>query len=147
MEELPIVPFRLLEGPDDWDSCAGRPRWSFNLLITTNDFFPCSQEELDCYPLECIHQCSAVLDSCIYNSILAIGVKENSPRQTSIILFQCEQIGVSDFQNQSRGGAQKPCERLFILVHIAISIATEIDMRVSALFPCSQIYVLYRALL
>ncbi|KAJ6659533.1 hypothetical protein lerEdw1_018768 [Lerista edwardsae] len=52
-----------------------------------------AEEELDCYPLESIQECACILDSCIYNSILAITVKEMSPRKTSIMLFQCEQIG------------------------------------------------------
>ncbi|KAJ7332879.1 hypothetical protein JRQ81_015059 [Phrynocephalus forsythii] len=52
-----------------------------------------AEEELDCYPLECIQDCACILDSCIYNSILAITVKEISRGRTSILLFQCEQIG------------------------------------------------------
>nr|XP_034978668.1 epidermal growth factor receptor kinase substrate 8-like protein 3 [Zootoca vivipara] len=52
-----------------------------------------AEEELDSYPLEYIQECACVLDSCIYNSILAITVKEMRPPRTSIMLFQCEQIG------------------------------------------------------
>ncbi|XP_061488574.1 epidermal growth factor receptor kinase substrate 8-like protein 3 isoform X2 [Rhineura floridana] len=51
-----------------------------------------AEEELDCYPLEHIQDCACVLDSCVYNSILAITVKETRPPRTSIMLFQCEQI-------------------------------------------------------
>ncbi|XP_072853588.2 epidermal growth factor receptor kinase substrate 8-like protein 3 [Pogona vitticeps] len=54
-----------------------------------------AEEELDCYPLECIQDCAYILDSCIYNSILAITVKEINLRRTSILLFQCEQIGAA----------------------------------------------------
>ncbi|XP_066480732.1 epidermal growth factor receptor kinase substrate 8-like protein 3 [Tiliqua scincoides] len=52
-----------------------------------------AEEELDCYPLESIQDCASIVDSCIYNSILAITVKEMNPHKTSIMLFQCEQIG------------------------------------------------------
>ncbi|XP_053104275.1 epidermal growth factor receptor kinase substrate 8-like protein 3 [Hemicordylus capensis] len=59
------------------------------LLLTDTE----AEEELDCYPLESIQECTCILDSCIYNSILAITVKEMRPHRTSIMLFQCEQIG------------------------------------------------------
>ncbi|XP_058034059.1 epidermal growth factor receptor kinase substrate 8-like protein 3 [Ahaetulla prasina] len=52
-----------------------------------------AEEELDCYPLEDIQDCVAILNRCIYNSILAISVKEFNQHKTSILLFQCEQIG------------------------------------------------------
>ncbi|XP_054836143.1 epidermal growth factor receptor kinase substrate 8-like protein 3 isoform X2 [Eublepharis macularius] len=60
-----------------------------NLLLTDIE----AEEELDSYPLECIQECVCVLDSCIYNSILAIIVKEVKLQRTSVMLFQCEQIG------------------------------------------------------
>uniref|UniRef100_A0A8D0DYJ7 PTB domain-containing protein n=1 Tax=Salvator merianae TaxID=96440 RepID=A0A8D0DYJ7_SALMN len=53
-------------------------------------------QELDSYPLERIQECSYVLDSGIYNSILAITVKQMNPPRISIMLFQCEEIGVSN---------------------------------------------------
>ncbi|XP_077190304.1 epidermal growth factor receptor kinase substrate 8-like protein 3 isoform X2 [Paroedura picta] len=58
-----------------------------NLLLTDIE----AEVELDSYPLECIQECACILDSCIYNSILAITVKERY--KTSIMLFQCEEIG------------------------------------------------------
>ncbi|XP_070601211.1 epidermal growth factor receptor kinase substrate 8-like protein 3 [Erythrolamprus reginae] len=52
-----------------------------------------AEEELDCYPLEDIQDWVSILNGCIYNSILAITVKELDQHKTSILLFQCEQIG------------------------------------------------------
>ncbi|KAL7985205.1 hypothetical protein Chor_003775 [Crotalus horridus] len=52
-----------------------------------------AEEELDCYSLEDIQECVSILNCCIYNSILAISVKELNQQKTSILLFQCEQIG------------------------------------------------------
>uniref|UniRef100_A0ACB8F4Q3 Uncharacterized protein n=1 Tax=Sphaerodactylus townsendi TaxID=933632 RepID=A0ACB8F4Q3_9SAUR len=51
-----------------------------------------AEEELDSYPLDCIQECACILDSCIYNSILAITVKEVKLHRTSIMLFQCEDL-------------------------------------------------------
>ncbi|XP_060089276.1 epidermal growth factor receptor kinase substrate 8-like protein 3 [Heteronotia binoei] len=51
-----------------------------------------AEVELESYPLECIQECICVLDSCIYNSILAITMKEMKLHRTSIMLFQCEEI-------------------------------------------------------
>ncbi|XP_026563118.1 epidermal growth factor receptor kinase substrate 8-like protein 3 isoform X2 [Pseudonaja textilis] len=52
-----------------------------------------AEEELDCYPLEDIHDWVSILNRCIYNSILAISVKDPNQQKISILLFQCEQIG------------------------------------------------------
>ncbi|KAG8132240.1 hypothetical protein E2320_010104 [Naja naja] len=52
-----------------------------------------AEEELDCYPLEDIQDWVSILNRCIYHSILAISVKDLNEQKTSILLFQCEQIG------------------------------------------------------
>ncbi|ETE62161.1 Epidermal growth factor receptor kinase substrate 8-like protein 3, partial [Ophiophagus hannah] len=52
-----------------------------------------AEEELDCYPLEDIQDWVSILNCCIYNSILAISVTDLNQQKTSILLFQCEQIG------------------------------------------------------
>ncbi|XP_042321939.1 epidermal growth factor receptor kinase substrate 8-like protein 3 isoform X3 [Sceloporus undulatus] len=62
---------------------------SQKLLLTDIE----AEEELDSFPLEWIQDCTYFLDRCIYNSILAITVKELDLRRTSILLFQCEEIG------------------------------------------------------
>uniref|UniRef100_A0A670XPJ7 PTB domain-containing protein n=1 Tax=Pseudonaja textilis TaxID=8673 RepID=A0A670XPJ7_PSETE len=49
-----------------------------------------AEEELDCYPLEDIHDWVSILNRCIYNSILAISVKDPNQQKISILLFQCD---------------------------------------------------------
>uniref|UniRef100_U3JK07 EPS8 signaling adaptor L3 n=1 Tax=Ficedula albicollis TaxID=59894 RepID=U3JK07_FICAL len=50
-----------------------------------------SKEELEAFPLGSVQGCSAGLD----NTVLAINVQERSPPRTSVLLFQCERLGVS----------------------------------------------------
>ncbi|TFK00746.1 Epidermal growth factor receptor kinase substrate 8-like protein 3 [Platysternon megacephalum] len=52
-----------------------------------------TKEELESYPLESVQECAAVLNRCVYNSILAVTVREQSQHGSSILLFQCEQLG------------------------------------------------------
>ncbi|XP_035751860.1 epidermal growth factor receptor kinase substrate 8-like protein 3 [Egretta garzetta] len=54
-----------------------------------------SKEELEAHPLSSVQGCSATLDICGYDSVLAISVQEQSPPGTSVLLFQCERLGVS----------------------------------------------------
>ncbi|KAM9255483.1 epidermal growth factor receptor kinase substrate 8-like protein 3 [Cariama cristata] len=58
-----------------------------------------SKEELDAYPLGNVQGCSAVLDVCGYNSVLAISVEERSPPGTSVLLFQCERVGAETLKS------------------------------------------------
>lgn len=53
------------------------------------------QEELESFPLESILRCTAVLDSCTYDSVLAITMQDRNRQGISILLFQCTQSGVS----------------------------------------------------
>ncbi|KAH1171062.1 hypothetical protein KIL84_006680 [Mauremys mutica] len=52
-----------------------------------------TKEELESFPLESVQECAAVLNRCVYNSILAVTVREQSQHGSSILLFQCEQLG------------------------------------------------------
>ncbi|XP_037628293.1 epidermal growth factor receptor kinase substrate 8-like protein 3b [Sebastes umbrosus] len=52
-----------------------------------------TKSELESLPLSCILQTKAVLDSCAYNSLLAVTVKERSKRVQQVFLFQCEESG------------------------------------------------------
>ncbi|NXC22955.1 ES8L3 protein, partial [Corythaeola cristata] len=45
-----------------------------------------SKEELDTYPLGSVQGCSAALDICGYDSVLAINVQERNPPGTSVLL-------------------------------------------------------------
>lgn len=52
-----------------------------------------TKTELDLVPLSCIVQIKAVLDSCDFNSLLAITVQERSKRNRQCFMFQCEETG------------------------------------------------------
>uniref|UniRef100_A0A3B4TYT9 EPS8 signaling adaptor L3b n=1 Tax=Seriola dumerili TaxID=41447 RepID=A0A3B4TYT9_SERDU len=54
-----------------------------------------TKTELESVPLSSITQTKAVLDSCAYNSVLAITVQERSKRIPQVFMFQCEETGVS----------------------------------------------------
>uniref|UniRef100_H3AEN1 EPS8 signaling adaptor L3b n=1 Tax=Latimeria chalumnae TaxID=7897 RepID=H3AEN1_LATCH len=58
------------------------------------------QEELDSFPIDMIQECSTVLNSCVYDSILTITVQERSKRKTSVFLFQCEEVGADIIQKE-----------------------------------------------
>ncbi|KAM9268628.1 epidermal growth factor receptor kinase substrate 8-like protein 3 [Morus bassanus] len=58
-----------------------------------------SKEELEAYPLGSVQGCSAALDICSYNSVLAISVQERSPPGTSVLLFQCERLGAETLKS------------------------------------------------
>ncbi|XP_054032279.1 epidermal growth factor receptor kinase substrate 8-like protein 3 [Dryobates pubescens] len=58
-----------------------------------------SKEELDSYPLGSIQDCWAVLDSCSYDSVLAIGVQERNPPGGCVLLFQCERPGAEQLKS------------------------------------------------
>lgn len=53
------------------------------------------QAELDSLPLSCIVETKAVLDSCAYNALLTVTVRERSKRFPQVFMFQCEETGVS----------------------------------------------------
>ncbi|NXS78439.1 ES8L3 protein, partial [Erpornis zantholeuca] len=50
-----------------------------------------SKEELEAFPLGSVQGCSAGLD----NTVLAVSVQEGNPAGSSVLLFQCERLGVS----------------------------------------------------
>uniref|UniRef100_UPI0037E9C61E epidermal growth factor receptor kinase substrate 8-like protein 3b n=1 Tax=Semicossyphus pulcher TaxID=241346 RepID=UPI0037E9C61E len=52
-----------------------------------------TKAELEALPLSSILQTKAVLDSCAYNSLLTITVKERSKRLSQVFMFQCEETG------------------------------------------------------
>ncbi|XP_076214139.1 epidermal growth factor receptor kinase substrate 8-like protein 3 isoform X2 [Aptenodytes patagonicus] len=58
-----------------------------------------SKEELEAYPLDRVQGCSAALDVCSYDSVLAISVQERSPPGTSVLLFQCEHLGAETLKS------------------------------------------------
>uniref|UniRef100_A0A8C3FSW5 PTB domain-containing protein n=1 Tax=Chrysemys picta bellii TaxID=8478 RepID=A0A8C3FSW5_CHRPI len=70
-----------------------------------------TKEELESYPLESVQECAAVLNRCVYNSLLAVTVREQSQHGSSILLFQCEQLGVSSTANLEKAVKEWKGER------------------------------------
>ncbi|KAK1152719.1 epidermal growth factor receptor kinase substrate 8 [Acipenser oxyrinchus oxyrinchus] len=58
-----------------------------------------TKEELESFSLDSVQECTAVLQSCVYNSILTVTVRERSRRGHSILLFQCEDVGAEHIQS------------------------------------------------
>ncbi|XP_041084358.1 epidermal growth factor receptor kinase substrate 8-like [Polyodon spathula] len=58
-----------------------------------------TKEELESFSLDSVQECTAVLQSCVYNSILTVTVRERSRRGHSVFLFQCEEIGAEHIQS------------------------------------------------
>ncbi|KAM6311225.1 epidermal growth factor receptor kinase substrate 8-like protein 3 [Podargus strigoides] len=58
-----------------------------------------SKEELEVYQLGSVQGCSAALDVCGYDSVLAISVQERGPPGTSVLLFQCERLGAETLKS------------------------------------------------
>ncbi|XP_030590247.1 epidermal growth factor receptor kinase substrate 8-like protein 3b [Archocentrus centrarchus] len=52
-----------------------------------------TKTELDSIPLSCIMQTKAVLNSCDYNSLLTVTVREHGKRNRQCLMFQCEETG------------------------------------------------------
>uniref|UniRef100_A0A8C3CUV0 EPS8 like 3 n=1 Tax=Cairina moschata TaxID=8855 RepID=A0A8C3CUV0_CAIMO len=76
-------------------------------LCPYNPLRPRGQEELESYPLGSVRDCAALLDACSYDSVLAISVQEQAPPGTSVLLFQCDRIGVR--QGTGVGGGWGGC--------------------------------------
>ncbi|XP_056130784.1 epidermal growth factor receptor kinase substrate 8-like protein 3b [Lampris incognitus] len=58
-----------------------------------------TKAELESLPLDSILQTKAVLDSCVYNSLLTITVQERSKRIPQVFLFQCEEVGADHIRH------------------------------------------------
>ncbi|XP_039604514.1 epidermal growth factor receptor kinase substrate 8-like protein 3b isoform X2 [Polypterus senegalus] len=59
-----------------------------------------AKEELECFSLSSILDCQAVINSCVYSSILSVTVQEKSKRRKSVLLFQCDEFGAEQIQNE-----------------------------------------------
>ncbi|NXA99020.1 ES8L3 protein, partial [Cnemophilus loriae] len=62
-----------------------------------------SKEELEAFPLGSVQGCSTGLD----NTVLAVSVQEWKPPRTSVLLFQCERLGVSPEGGEKGGVAPR----------------------------------------
>uniref|UniRef100_A0A672YWC0 EPS8-like 3b n=1 Tax=Sphaeramia orbicularis TaxID=375764 RepID=A0A672YWC0_9TELE len=54
-----------------------------------------TKSELESMHLSCIQQTKAMLDSCAYNSVLAVTVQERNKRIPQVFMFQCEDTGTT----------------------------------------------------
>lgn len=52
----------------------------------------CVQEDLDCVPLLHVSEVTAMLDVCVFNSLLLISVCET--HVVSVFMFQCDSLRV-----------------------------------------------------
>ncbi|XP_067095482.1 epidermal growth factor receptor kinase substrate 8-like protein 3b [Osmerus mordax] len=52
-----------------------------------------TKAELESIPLISIQHTNAVLDSCAYNSLLTVTVKERNRQISQVFMFQCEEVG------------------------------------------------------
>ncbi|KAG7472507.1 hypothetical protein MATL_G00109510 [Megalops atlanticus] len=57
-----------------------------------------TKEELESLALGSISQTKAVLDSCVYDSLLTITVEDHSRRASKVFLFQCEEVRAEDIK-------------------------------------------------
>ncbi|XP_067863753.1 epidermal growth factor receptor kinase substrate 8-like protein 3b isoform X2 [Heptranchias perlo] len=58
-----------------------------------------TKDDLELFPIDAIQDCQAVLDSCVYNSVLAVTIRDRNKRKSSIYLFQCEEVAAELIQN------------------------------------------------
>lgn len=58
-----------------------------------------TKSDLESLPLTAIQQTRAVLDSCAYNSLLTVTVKERNSRFPQVYIFQCEEVGAELLKN------------------------------------------------
>lgn len=54
----------------------------------------CFQNELENFPIGSIQLCQAVMNSCSYDSILALVCKDQNQTRPDLHLFQCDDIKV-----------------------------------------------------
>nr|XP_020471161.1 epidermal growth factor receptor kinase substrate 8-like protein 3 [Monopterus albus] len=75
--------------------------------------------ELESLSLSCVVQTKAVLDSCAYDSLLIVALKERNKRFTRVFMFQCEETGAElvkadlDKVVQKEGGDTEPHREQF----------------------------------
>eukprot|EP00061_Rhincodon_typus_P015312 g42921.t1 len=62
--------------------------WGQDMILQLNDTI----FKLVDIETKSIRDSQAILNSCIYNSVLAVTIKDRSKKNTSVFLFQCEEI-------------------------------------------------------
>lgn len=72
------------------------------------------QNELENFPLNTIQHCQAVMNSCNYDSILALVCKEPSQSKADLHLFECDEVKVG--QNTAVEHMELEYMRVFLLL-------------------------------
>lgn len=55
----------------------------------------CAQDELEAYPVSCIHRCDAILTEKQFPSLLLLVCQYGPRKKPDIHFFSCENVGVS----------------------------------------------------
>lgn len=58
-----------------------------------------TKDELDNFPIDMVQDSQAILDSCVYNSILAVTISSKHAMKSSIFLFQCDEVPANIIQH------------------------------------------------
>ncbi|XP_048409025.2 epidermal growth factor receptor kinase substrate 8-like protein 3 [Stegostoma tigrinum] len=79
--------------------------WGQDMILQLNDAtFKMvdieTKDDLEFFPIESIQGSQAILNSCIYNSVLAITIKDRSKKSTCVYLFQCEEVSADLIQTE-----------------------------------------------
>ncbi|XP_027712546.1 epidermal growth factor receptor kinase substrate 8-like protein 3 [Vombatus ursinus] len=70
-----------------------------------------TREEMDSYPLDGIQSLDAISNSCSYNSVLLINLQELGKPLTSVLLFQCWEVGAEILRSNLQKAIDESKER------------------------------------
>ncbi|XP_072336175.1 epidermal growth factor receptor kinase substrate 8-like protein 3b isoform X1 [Scyliorhinus torazame] len=66
-----------------------------------------TKDDLELFPIEAVQDCQAISNSCTYESVLAVTIKDRAERSSSVYLFQCEEVSADliqvDIVNMMKG--------------------------------------------
>ncbi|XP_067913538.1 epidermal growth factor receptor kinase substrate 8-like protein 3b [Heterodontus francisci] len=58
-----------------------------------------TKDDLELFPIDAIQDSQAIENSCIYNSVLAVTIRDRTKNKSSVYLFQCEDVSADLIQN------------------------------------------------